>query len=43
MLARRWNVTPYELEAALNDPLVQTWVQRGLIFMSLEAVEVKHG
>lgn len=43
LLARRWNVPPYELEAALNDPLVQRWVQRGLVFMSLEAVEVKHG
>ncbi len=43
LLARRWNVAPYELEAALDDPLVQRWVQRGLVFMSLEAVEVKHG
>lgn len=41
LLARRWGITPYELEAALDDHLVQKWVQRGLIFMSLEAVEVK--
>lgn len=40
-LAQRWGVAPYEIERALDDPLVQKWVRRALIFMSLEAVEVK--
>ena len=40
-LAQRWHVAPYQIEAALADPLVQLWVRRGLIFMNLEAVEVK--
>lgn len=41
LLAQRWHVAPFEIERALADPLVQLWVRRGLIFMSLEAVEVK--
>lgn len=41
LLAQRWHVAPYEIDAALADPLVQEWVRRGFIFMSLEAVEVK--
>lgn len=43
LLARRWNTSPYEIEERLDDPLVQTWVRRGLIFMQLEAVEVRKG
>lgn len=42
-LAQRWHTTPYELEARLGEPLVQTWVLRGLLFMRLEAVEVRRG
>jgi hypothetical protein len=41
LLAQRWHVPPYEIDAALADPLVQLWVRRGFIFMSLEAVEEK--
>lgn len=42
-LARRWHTSPYAIERELDDPLTQLWVQRGLIFMGLEAVEVRHG
>lgn len=41
----RWGITPPELVARLGDPLVQLWVERTLIYMQLEAVNVKvrHG
>lgn len=41
-LARRWGVAPYELERELDDPAVQLWLYRGLLFMKLEAVEVRN-
>lgn len=41
LLARRWRLAPWEIERALADPLVQLWVRRGFIFMSVEAVEEK--
>lgn len=40
-LAVRWSIAPHLLEQAMADPDVARWVRRGLIFMHLEAVEVK--
>lgn len=42
-LAKRWHTTPYAIERELDDPIVQTWVRRGMIFLNLEAVEVQRG
>lgn len=43
LLARRWGITPYDLERAMDDPIVQKHVARSLQFMALEAVEVRGG
>lgn len=42
-LAQRWHTTPYAIEREMDDPLVQEWVRRGLIFQRLEAVEIRRG
>jgi hypothetical protein len=34
-LAQRWGIAPWQI--TLDDPEVRRWVQRGRVFLSLEA------